>query len=148
MEKVGESAQHTNLCIIYGLKEAWTPINKEKLIESLGTATEFNCYSHLTVQECRGRGAWDFKILLLRTEAWASFFWVAALLALRWRQYISSGSSGELTGRNEYMGFEVATKACWGTLCEGHLSNSQIACHRMVTLPILGHAASNKRHTS
>lgn len=56
MKKVWESAQHTNLCIIYDLKEAWTPSNKEKLIESLGTATEFNCYSHLTVQECRGGG--------------------------------------------------------------------------------------------
>lgn len=77
MKKVWESAQHTNLCIIYDLKEAWTPSNIEKLIESLGTVTEFNCYSHLTVQECRGGGigggTWDWKILL-RTEAWASFF--------------------------------------------------------------------------
>ena len=77
MEKGWESAQHTNLCIIYGLEEAWTPSNKEKMIESLGTATEFNCNSHLTVQECHEGewdegGPWDWKNLL-RTEAWASF---------------------------------------------------------------------------
>lgn len=123
VEKVWESAQHTNLCIIYGLKGAWTPSNKEKMIESLGTATEFNCNSRLTVQECLG-GEWGEGVpmgLEKPREQKPEPHFFRLLLFKPWDGGSTSiqGSSGELTGRNECMGFKIATKACWGKLCEG-----------------------------